>query len=648
MNEQLPGGFTNDLKGSSAVLSLFLLPLLLTFVLFAASSLRAAPDVHVAPEGSDEHPGTRERPLATLEGARRAVRERIAGGLEEDLHVRIHGGRYRLRRPVTFGPGDSGTERHAVVYSAAPDETPVFSGGREIDGWNVRDDGTWTTTLPSFVQGQKSFRQLFVDGERRPRARHPDEGYLRVRKIGPDARTRFRFGKGELPRDAMGPDLELVFLHDWSTSRVPVASIDHSDRWLETADNVGPKASHYRMDHFEKHPRYYLENDPDLLDAPGEWYLNTENGRLTYHPLAGETPDGVRVVAPVTSSLLRVEGTPERPVRNLHFRGLHFEYSSWSLPEGGYAAGQACFYEKRRGEGEERTVTGRHMVPPAIHFSLAERCRFVNGRISHLGGGGIQFGSRSHRNVLEGNEISDLSGNGVMIGEARSRRIDGDRWWKVAPGQAATGNRVTNNLIERPGRQFFGAVAVWNGFTRKTRIAHNEIRFAPYTGVSAGWMWNTKPTPCRENVVEWNHIHHVMRILSDGGGIYTLGRQPESALRGNHIHSISKNAGRAESNGMFLDQGTTGFVIEKNVIHDVYRSPLRFHRAEENLVRENVLVVRNGTVPRIRYNATDPKHIKQRNNNVVLEEDWDPADAKDRIERAGLESPHRGRLLERD
>jgi hypothetical protein len=63
-------------------------------------------------------------------------------------------------------------------------------------------------------------------------------------------------------------------------------------------------------------------------------------------------------------------------------------------------------------------------------------------------------------------------------------------------------------------------------------------------------MWNPQPTPCRGHQVLRNHIHHVMQMLSDGAGVYTLGRQPETRIAGNVIHDVPIHAGRAASNGI--------------------------------------------------------------------------------------------------
>ena len=147
-------------------------------------------------------------------------------------------------------------------------------------------------------------------------------------------------------------------------------------------------------------------------------------------------------------------------------------------------------------------------------------------------------------------------------------------------------------------------------------IDHNEIRNLPYTGVSIGWMWDTTATPCKENIISSNHIHNIMNILSDGGGIYSLGQQPGSSIVDNLIHDITLNIGRAESNGMFLDEGTKDLVVENNIVYNVARSPLRFHKAFENIVSNNILVC-GDNIPPIRYNNTKEENIKKVDNIVL-------------------------------
>jgi len=121
--------------------------------------------------------------------------------------------------------------------------------------------------------------------------------------------------------------------------------------------------------------------------------------------------------------------------------------------------------------------------------------------------------------------------------------------------------------------------------------------------------------------VEGNDIHHVMLTLSDGGGIYALGNQPGSALRANRIHDIPANVGRADSNGMFLDQGTGGFLVEDNLIYGVGRSPIRFHKGWANVLRNNRFQIPPES-PMITYSSdTRQDLIRLENNTTIASED---------------------------
>ena len=426
-----------------------------------------------------------------------------------------------------------------------------------------------------------------------------------------DDRHSFRFTAGDLPDLPAAAPAELVLLHDWSISRTPIKTLDAKTRTLSTAEFIGGPIAFWRINGFEAKPRYFLENHPALLDAPGEWYLDAEAGAVTYRPMAGEKLAGVEVVAPVAKGLLVVRGEAGKPVTNLRFEGLTFEHCAW-LPDGvRYAGGQACFHWAR----PPKKGWGWKATSPAVLFEYARCCGLIGCTVRRVGGSGIWLGAGSRDNTIARCRVSDVGGNGVMMGEGRGAKGE----------NVAGGNTLSDSVVERCGVLYYGAVGVWVGLSGRNTIAHNEIAHHPYTGVSVGWMWNPTPTPCKANVVENNHIHHVMQILSDGGGIYTLGRQPGTVLRGNWIHDVPLNAGRAESNGMFLDEGTTDIVIEKNLIYNTVRSPLRFHKAGKNLVRNNHMALAKANVPLVRYNATDSKNITLEANTTIKPADRDGA-----------------------
>jgi hypothetical protein len=236
-----------------------------------------------------------------------------------------------------------------------------------------------------------------------------------------------------------------------------------------------------------------------------------------------------------------------------------------------------------------------------------------------MGGSGILLGSKSFNCTIEQSRIFDISGNGINIGEGRTRLVDGKPWWQSAPFEVATNNVVKNSLIRDCGKEYFGAVGIWCGLVSKTKIMNNEVTNLPYTGISIGWMWDSTATPCRENIITSNHIYNIMNMLSDGGGIYSLGLQPGSVISNNLIHDVKINAGRAESNGMFLDEGTRDVLVAENIIYNIAISPLRFHKAFNNIVKNNVLVCRDEETPPIRYNNTKEEDIEKINNISLLQ-----------------------------
>jgi len=243
---------------SSAFAVLFTLP-----TAGVAAPHDAPPELvlHVAPGGDDGWSGRLEAPaadgsdgpLATPARALVRVREERTAGAAGHVTVRLAGGTYRLAAPLVFGPEDGAPEGATTTWEAEAGGRAVLSGARRLEDWTVEEDGTWSHAVGERVG--RAVRQLFVAGERRPRARRPDEGWLRVEAAGPDGRTSLVYPAGAL---AAWPDLtggELVLLHDWSISRVGLAGVDESTRSVTLADPVGPRLSFFTIANWEPHPR---------------------------------------------------------------------------------------------------------------------------------------------------------------------------------------------------------------------------------------------------------------------------------------------------------------------------------------------------------------------------------------------------------
>jgi hypothetical protein len=576
-----------------------------TFLLaFTLPSLAA--EWHVDPAASPGGDGSETKPFATLPAAVAAMPEAPA----EPLTIHLAKGAHRITKPLAITP----RETRGKPLNIQGEDGSVISGGKCLTNWRV-EDNRWIHDCPD-----GPVRELFVNGQRAPRSRYPAEGWLRVNTPMPDKRSGFTAER--LPGHEAG--LELLFLHDWSISRIPVASIEAEPggkpgcKLLKTTGPIGFPANHYKMDHFEKHPRFCLENGVAFLTNPGSWCYDPGKKQIIYLPKPGETPDKTGAIIPSATKLLRIAGEPGKRVTDIRLENIFFHHCRWDVPPKGYAEGQATKHVPRDQPEGEGNAHGRwQFVPWAVEVELADRVVFNKCRFQHLGGSGVLLGRTTIDCKIESCHVSDVSGNGIGIGEGAERKLPSGMSWISDPEQVACGNFVTNCLVEHCGMQFHGAVGIWAGLVKNARIIGNEVRHLPYTGISVGWMWNPSPTPCAGNRVEGNHIHHVMQILSDGGGIYTLGRQPGTSLSHNHIHDVPLNAGRAESNGMFLDEGSSEFTIEGNLIHLTVRSPLRFHKAGRIDVHHNTWTLPKDT-PELRFNNT-PKELIHARDNMVLD-----------------------------
>lgn len=564
----------------------------------AAVGGRSVPraDFYVSPDGDDQGRGTAREPFATIARARDAVRRKIATRLTSDVTVLIRGGTYELAETLTFGPEDSGTARHSVTYAAYPGEEVVVSGGRRITGWrrargvvgspppagehdalpahgglSPPRGGVWQADVPGVREGEWRFRNLFVGGRRAIRARspNPDDEPPMWRLRGADLskdlkRYTLTLAPGLLGNWKNEADVEVLVAGNWAINRKRLQSIDAD---AGVAVLAPPHAPGIPWNQPRSGRWCCFENARELLDRPGEWYLDRGTGIVSYLPREGEDMTRVVVTAPVLTRLLEVKGSSEtdggRPVRNLHFSGLAFEHTDWPLPAGGYLGVQACHYVTAH-EGKKKW----ERIPAAIRWDYVESSSLTDGRVAHLSGSGIELVTRCNRNVIEGNHVFDVSANGIMLGGPKGEE------------DVPKGNRIANNHVHACGIEFHGAVGIWTGFAERAAITHNLVHDLPYTGISVGWQWNPQPTPCRGNLIEYNHIYDVMKRLGDGGGIYTLGFQPGTVIRGNHIHDVrrSRFAQAAPNNGMFIDEGSKGFLFEKNVIYSTAAQAVRFNQ----------------------------------------------------------------------
>ena len=517
-------------------------------LLMTAALASAAPLVlYVAPSGNDKAAGTQRAPFATLSKARDAVRalkrtKKVPAG---GVRVLIHRGVYRLAEPLALGPEDSGTASAPITYAAAPGEHPVISGGRVIKGLHRDADGAWSTMLPQAADHKWVFRELFVNGRRYIPARSPNVGQYHIARgvAAPGgsnlARDRFVFRGGDLQAWPNLSDVELHIIFSWNGGTFPIKAIDPQTRLVTLG---GPAVWGLPKEGMATNS-YIVENAPGSCDASGEWQLDRVTGQLRIIPFGDEDLSKAEVVAPACERLIDAEGAgaDKRYVEYVNFDGLSFQHADWSLPATGSSSPQA-----------ESTLGA------ALEFHAARHCALTNCEITRVGRYGVWFDLDSSYNTVQHNHMHDLGGGGVRIGNAER------------PGgydRIADHNLVDNNFIHNGGLIHPGATGIYMAYGCNNTFSHNEVCDMRYTGISLGWTWDIYYSGTRENVVEYNHVHHVMRTLEDGGGIYSLGLTPGSVIRHNVVHDVGTPP-NAIGHGIYIDGGSSGLLVENNLCYD--------------------------------------------------------------------------------
>lgn len=555
-------------------------------------------ELFVSPLGSDANPGTRGRPLATLHQAQTVARSRAG---EEPVVVSLESGTYSLSRPLIFGPEDSGSATAQVTYAASPGGKVVISGGQRLDlDWTPAANGIFRADTPGPID------QLFVNGQRRHRARWPnfkegphgvDVGYssgLEPKKgkaaseVDPPLQSyagcfydpkRFTSRRWKHPERAI---LHVFQSHRWGNMQWRLKDVDYDQHVIALGEGgwqIGTLWHETRANWFRPSSRYYVENVFEELDAPGEWYHDPQERILYYTPFRGEDLTDAEVVGCGLKELVICKGTAERPVQHIKFSGLSFQHTGRTLLDP---------YETRlRGDW---AIARR----AAIRFDGAEDCVVTSCEFIGLGGNGVLLSNYNRRVAVTKSLFTDVGDSAVLVvgsdDAVRELRVHKKfhvplrQLTDLEPGPKSPNYpgdcRIHDNLMYRLG--IFGkqVAGVYLSACQRITVSHNTICLVPRAAICINdGCWGG-------HVIEFNDAFLTVLETSDHGPLNAWGRDRfwqslhregrpcdmslsrKYARLDSHLTTIIRHNRFAHDGfswGIDLDDGASNYIVEKNL-----------------------------------------------------------------------------------
>jgi len=464
-----------------------------------------------------------------------------------DHTVVLSGGTYRLTSPLALaGP---------VTYKAAPGAHPVLSGGRQVTGWHQTTGGVWAASVPAGTET----RQLYVNGVRATRAEGaPPTGFTRTA-------TGYTTSDATLASWKNISDVEFVYNVGWTQMRCGVAAVSGTTVTMDQPcfDNSTRKPYGVNADRPDR-----VENARELLDRPGEFYLDRPGHTLYYLPRPGQDLRTADVELPVLQTLLSGTGS------GVTVQGLAFEYAGWTAPDGpdGFSEVQANMRLTGADAWEKQGSCTRYsttdpgtcpygnwtMTPGNVVFSHASHLSLVGNTFQHLGAAGLQLGAVSD-SVVRGNVVTDTSANGIEIGDGTGVDLPSN-------------NTIDNNWVHHVAVDYGGGVGIFQGYSTDDTIAHNQVNDVPYSGISSDWGWGHTPGYSSGNKILNNLVFEHMQLHADGGGIYVVGQEGTSAANGLTISGNVVRNGTSTGGGhaIYTDGGSQYITMTGNAMFTNY------------------------------------------------------------------------------
>ena len=578
---------------------------LILLIIISANSF--AQELHVSVKGKDSNPGTKLKPVATLERARDILRSKNGMTNSSPKKVIIYEGIYSQTKSLVFDEKDGGTASMPTIWIAATGEKVQITGGKSLSSKNfipVKDKYILdhlaneakghVLQIDLFKYGIRelgrlqqyghglpvipSTLELYINGVPMTIARYPNNGAMKIGKV---------LDKGSVPRIGDKSNRGAIFKYTDDRHKKWVAA---KDCWIQGTMNYGFADDFNAIEYIDtingtlklKQPHLYgvasgrefqeyvAMNILEELDEPGEWYLDRNSGILYLWPPSALSNAQI-FVSMLEEPIIALEGVEHFQLKNVIVEagrgiGIYSERSAYTLIAGCVVRNvgtSGIFMGEGARANDQSSSIDDYLGQP--------QSRQIGSYQNHLYSNTAWNRNAGHHNGILSCDVYNTGSGGICLSGGDKRSLK--------PGNNYVENCRINNYTRR--NKFTWAGVRVDGCGNK--VSHNEIFNSDWHGIFV--MGN-------DHVFEYNYIHDVT-LNSDDTSPWYIGRNPSD--RGNIVrYNFFDNCGNKNrmNMGIYCDDSSGDVYVYGNVFNDMHTEHgVLFSNTGWNLVMKNNIIV---------------------------------------------------------
>ena len=474
--------------------------LLFSCLIGASSLLQAQTAFFVSPAGNDKNKGTEKAPFKSIEKAQNKARE-----LTGDVTIYLREGIYRIKQPLVFTSED-GNDNKKLTIRSFPNEKPVINGAVQLKPqWEPYKDGVIKAKITPHI----SIDMLTVNGEIRHMARFPnfDVNAVRFNGTSADATSKERINTWKNPA---GGYLHAMHAHDWGDFHYRITGKDHDG-------NLQMEGGHQnnRQSGLSRQNRM-VENIFEELDAPGEWYYNTDESILYYYPVPGEDVNRAVFEVSQLKHLIEFRGSEQNPVKNITVQGIELTQTVRTFMEKYEPLLRSDWTIYRGG---------------AVVLEGTENCSLSDCYLHNLGGNAVFYSYYNRNSLVSGSHFTNIGASAIcFVGDPDAVRSPSFEYGQSVPPDEIdrvpgpkTNNYPANctvydNLIHKTGLFEKQTTGVELSMSHSITVSHNSIYNVPRAGI------NVSEGTWGGHIIEYNDVFDTVKETGDHGSFNSWGR----------------------------------------------------------------------------------------------------------------------------